>query len=57
MPPREIDLLAEQLRFARMYTQHLRDATPASDWFRLPPGAVSHVATGRTPCAARAGPV
>jgi hypothetical protein len=30
--------------FARDYTLWLLDATPAADWFRMPPGGVSHVA-------------
>jgi hypothetical protein len=34
----------EQIAFARRYTLRLLDQTPAADWFRLPPGGVSHVA-------------
>src|SRR5262249_24363164 len=30
--------------FARAYTLRLLDQTPAGDWFRLPPGGVTHVA-------------
>jgi hypothetical protein len=34
----------EQIVFARNYTIGLLDQTHAEEWFRLPPGGVSHVA-------------
>jgi hypothetical protein len=34
----------EQIVFGRNYTIGLLDQTPASDWFRQPPGGVSHIA-------------
>jgi hypothetical protein len=37
-------LAVEQIVFARNYTVRLLDQTPAADWFRQPPGDVSHVA-------------
>jgi hypothetical protein len=36
-------LAIEQIVFARNYTLRLLDQTPKGDWFRLPPGSVSHV--------------
>jgi hypothetical protein len=37
-------LAIEQIGFARNYTIGLLDQTPMTEWFRLPPGGVSHVA-------------
>jgi hypothetical protein len=37
-------LSIEQIGFARSYTNNLLDQTPAAEWFRLPPGGISHVA-------------
>ena len=37
-------LAIEQIVFARNYTIGLLDQTPTTEWFRLPPGGVSHVA-------------
>ena len=34
----------EQIVFARNYTIGLLDQTPSAEWFRQPPGGVSHVA-------------
>jgi hypothetical protein len=39
-----LQLAIEQIVFARNYTLGLLDQTPASEWFRQPPGGVSHVA-------------
>jgi hypothetical protein len=39
-----LHLAIEQIVFARNYTIDLLGQTPATDWFRLPPGGVSHVA-------------
>jgi hypothetical protein len=39
-----LELAVEQIVFARNYTIGLLDHTPAADWFRMPPGGVSHVA-------------
>jgi hypothetical protein len=39
-----LELVVEQIVFARNYTTGLLDQTPAAEWFRLPPGGVSHVA-------------
>jgi hypothetical protein len=36
-------LAMEQIVFARNYTIGLLDQTPVADWFRMPPGGVSHV--------------
>ena len=33
----------EQISFARNYTIRLLEQTPNSDWFRMPPGGISHV--------------
>jgi hypothetical protein len=33
-----------QIAFARSYTLRLLDATPQTDWFRIPPAGVSHIA-------------
>ena len=38
-----LQLAVAQLVFARNYTLGLLDQTPADEWFRLPPGGVSHV--------------
>jgi hypothetical protein len=35
--------LLDQIRFAHSYTTRLLDATPHSDWGRVPPAGVSHV--------------
>ena len=39
-----LQLAVEQIVFARNYTIGLLDQTPAEEWFRQPPGGVSHVA-------------
>src|SRR6202795_3762718 len=39
-----LQLAIEQIGFARNYTIGLLDQTPADEWFRQPPGGVSHVA-------------
>src|SRR5580693_6936023 len=39
-----LQLAIEQIVFARNYTIELLDQTPKAEWFRLPPGGVSHVA-------------
>jgi hypothetical protein len=39
-----LQLAIEQIIFARNYTIGLLDQTPAAEWFRQPPGGVSHVA-------------
>jgi DinB superfamily len=39
-----LHLAIEQIVFARNYTIGLLDQTPATEWFRQPPGGVSHVA-------------
>src|SRR5437016_9547191 len=39
-----LELAIEQIVFARNYTIGLLDQTPATEWFRQPPGGVSHVA-------------
>jgi DinB superfamily len=39
-----LQLAVEQIVFARNYTIGLLDQTPACEWFRQPPGGVSHVA-------------
>src|SRR6516225_6918370 len=39
-----LQLAVEQISFARDYTLWLLDQTPATEWFRLPPGGVSHIA-------------
>jgi hypothetical protein len=39
-----LQLAIEQIVFARNYTIWLLDQTPATEWFRQPPGGVSHVA-------------
>lgn len=38
-----LQLAIEQIVFARHYTIGLLDQTPLADWFRMPPGGVSHV--------------
>ena len=39
-----LQLALEQIRFARNYTIRLLDQTPVTEWFRQPPGGVSHIA-------------
>ena len=39
-----LQLAIGQIVFARNYTVGLLDQTPTDEWFRLPPGGVSHVA-------------
>ncbi len=39
-----LQLAVEQIVFARNYTIGLLDQTPATDWYRQPPGGVSHIA-------------
>jgi hypothetical protein len=39
-----LQLAIEQIVFARNYTIGLLDKTPTTEWFRQPPGGVSHVA-------------
>ena len=39
-----LQLAVEQIVFARNYTVRLLDQTPVAEWFRQPPGGVSHVA-------------
>jgi hypothetical protein len=39
-----LQLAIDQIVFARNYTVGLLDQTPAAEWFRMPPGGVSHVA-------------
>jgi hypothetical protein len=39
-----LQLAIEQIAFARRYTLNLLDQTPPDDWFRRPPGFVTHVA-------------
>jgi len=39
-----LQLAIEQIVFARKYTISLLDHTPTDEWFRLPPGGISHVA-------------
>src|SRR5919109_4507105 len=38
-----LQLAVEQIVFARNYTIELLDQTPLAEWFRQPPGGVSHV--------------
>ena len=38
-----LQLAIDQIVFARNYTLGLLEQTPAADWFRQPPGCVSHV--------------
>src|SRR5262249_40470636 len=38
-----LQLVIEQIVFARNYTIGLLDQTPEAEWFRQPPGCVSHV--------------
>src|SRR5215469_16724277 len=38
-----LQLAIEQIVFARNYTIELLDQTPVAEWFRQPPGGVSHV--------------
>jgi hypothetical protein len=48
-----LQLAIDQIVFARSYTLGLLDQTPSADWFRQPPGGVSHVAwqVGHLACA------
>jgi hypothetical protein len=39
-----LQLAVEQIIFARDYTIRLLDQTPATEWFRQPPGGISHIA-------------
>ncbi len=39
-----LQLAIEQIVFTRNYTLGLLDKVPATEWFRQPPGSVSHVA-------------
>jgi hypothetical protein len=39
-----LQLAVEQIRFARDYTLRLLDHVEEKDWFRTPPGGVTHVA-------------
>jgi hypothetical protein len=39
-----LQLAIEQIVFARNYTLGLLEQTPTDEWFRQPPGGVSHVA-------------
>jgi DinB superfamily len=39
-----LQLAIEQILFARNYTIGLLDQTPVVEWFRQPPGGVSHIA-------------
>ena len=38
-----LELAVEQIVCARNYTSELLDQTPVAEWFRQPPGGVSHV--------------
>jgi uncharacterized damage-inducible protein DinB len=39
-----LQLAIDQIVFARNYTLELLEQTPADEWFRQPPGGVTHVA-------------
>jgi hypothetical protein len=39
-----LQLAIQQIVFARNYTLALLDQTKTDDWFRMPPGGVTHVA-------------
>lgn len=39
-----LQLAIDQIVFARNYTNGLLDQTKTDDWYRIPPGGVSHVA-------------
>jgi hypothetical protein len=39
-----LQLAIEQIAFARNYTIRLLDQTEAADWFRQPPGGITHIA-------------
>jgi hypothetical protein len=39
-----LDSAIEQIEFARNYTLRLLDHTDQSDWYRSPPGGVTHIA-------------
>src|SRR3954454_8841755 len=39
-----LQLAIEQIVFARNYTIGLLDQTPTTEWYRQPPGGVSHIA-------------
>lgn len=38
-----LELALEQIRQARAYTCYLLNAVEPGDWFRMPPGSVSHI--------------
>jgi hypothetical protein len=48
-----LELGVGQIVFARNYTLELLDQTPTAEWFRMPPGGVSHVGwqVGHLACA------
>ncbi len=39
-----LQLARAQMTFARDYTLRILDKTPADDWFRQPPGGITHIA-------------
>ncbi len=39
-----VQMALEQIVFARNYTLWLLGETPAAEWYRVPPGGVSHIA-------------
>jgi hypothetical protein len=39
----QLQFTRDQIVFARGYTVQLLDATPTADWFRMPPGGISHI--------------
>jgi hypothetical protein len=39
-----LQLAIEQIAFARNYTLGILEHTPTTDWFRQPPGGVTHIA-------------
>lgn len=39
-----LQLAVEQIVFARTYTNRFLDQTPIEEWFRQPPGGVTHIA-------------
>jgi hypothetical protein len=39
----QLSLAIEQIVFARDYTVRLLDQTEVADWFRLPPGGITHI--------------
>jgi hypothetical protein len=44
MSQSRLQLAIEQIAFARNYTLRLLDHTDPADWFRQPPGGVTHIA-------------